>query len=64
MDRAERVHRAMVARGFDGEVRILRRHSLGWLDWAFVGGCLAFFFAARFWNLADGLGRLLTGVAP
>ena len=64
MDRAERVHRAMIARGFDGEVRILRRHSLAWLDWVFVGGCLAFFSAARFWNLADGLGRLLTGVAP
>ena len=64
MDRAERVYRAMVARGFDGEIRVLRRSSFGWTDWAFVCGCLAFFVAARAWNLANGLGLLLTGIAP
>ena len=64
MDRAERVYRAMVARGFDGEIRVLRRSSFRWSDWAFVCGCLAFFVAARMWNLANGLGRLLTGMAP
>lgn len=64
MDRAERVYLAMTARGFDGEIRVLRRASLGWTDWAFLGGCLVFFAAARAWNLADGLGRLLTGAMP
>jgi cobalt/nickel transport system permease protein len=64
MDRAERVYRAMVARGFDGEIRVSRRSSLRWFDWVFVGGCLAFFLTARTWNLANGLGLLLTGITP
>jgi cobalt/nickel transport system permease protein len=64
MARAERVYRAMVARGFDGEIRGLRRTSWRWTDWAFVVGWVAFFAAARTWNLADGLGRLLTGGLP
>ncbi|NLE67944.1 MAG: cobalt ECF transporter T component CbiQ [Lentisphaerae bacterium] len=61
MDRAERVYRAMVARGFDGEVRILRPSSFGWPDTLFVAACILFFVSARVWNLADGFGRLLTG---
>lgn len=64
MDRAERVYRAMVARGFDGEIRVLRRSSFRGSDWAFVCGCLGFFLAARAWNLADGLGRFFTGMLP
>jgi cobalt/nickel transport system permease protein len=64
MDRAERVYRAMVARGFDGQVRIMRRSSFRWLDWLFVGGCLVFFAAARTWNLASGVGRIITGMMP
>ena len=64
MDRAERVYRAMVARGFDGEIRVLNRSAFRWTDWGFVCVCLAFFMAARVWNLADGLGLLLTRIAP
>jgi len=60
MDRADRVYRAMVARGFSGEIRVLRQTSLRWTDWAFTGGWTAFFVAARIWNLADGIGRLFT----
>ncbi|MEI7948498.1 MAG: cobalt ECF transporter T component CbiQ [bacterium] len=60
MDRAERVYRAMVARGFDGEIRMLRRSSFRWTDSVFIGGWLAYFIAARAWNLADVLGLLLT----
>lgn len=61
MARADRVYRAMVARGFDGEIRVLRPASLRWTDWAFACGWASFFAAARMWNLAAGLGRLLTG---
>lgn len=60
MDRAEHVYRAMVARGFDGEIRILRPSSFGWSDRVFVAACMLFFASARVWNLADGFGRLLT----
>lgn len=59
--RAERVYCAMAARGFDGEIRVLCPTALRWTDLAFVGGWTAFFAAARAWNLADGLGRMLAG---
>lgn len=61
MDRAERVHRAMVARGFDGEIRVLRQFAFQWRDAMFICCCLALFVSARVWNLAGCLGQLLTG---
>lgn len=61
LDRAERVDRAMIARGFDGEIRVPRRASFRPSDWAFLCGSLAFFLAARRWNLARSLGGWLTG---
>lgn len=62
LDRADRVHRAMVARGFDGEVRTMNPGRFGWTDTAFVAGWLVFFVAARLWNLAQVGGHWLTGV--
>lgn len=62
MDRADRVYRSMVARGFDGEVRVGGRTEFGWRDMGFVCGWAAFFLVARVWNLAAGLGHLFTGV--
>jgi len=64
MDRAERVYRAMVSRGFDGEIRVMRQSSFRVSDWCFVCGCLACFIAGRTWNLAAGIGLLLTGNTP
>jgi cobalt/nickel transport system permease protein len=61
MDRAVRIHRAMVARGFDGEIRVLHRSVFQWRDAAFVFGWISLFIAARMWNLADAVGSLLTG---
>ncbi len=63
LDRAERVHRAMLARGFTGEIRVMRCSAFRGSDWLFVCGWLAFFAAARAWNLAAALGCLLTGGA-
>ena len=54
MARAERVYRAMVSRGFSGEIIVMRRQaSLQRTDWMFLIGWTAFFAAARAWNLAD-----------
>lgn len=64
MDRAERVHRAMVGRGFEGELRVRRPPPFRLADGCWVGGCLACFLAGRTWNLAAGLGRLVTGPTP
>lgn len=64
MDRADRIYRAMIARGFDGEIRTLRRQTLRGTDVAFAGLCLVFFAAARVWDLAGAVGLLLTGTEP
>jgi cobalt/nickel transport system permease protein len=64
IDRAERVYRAMVSRGFDGEVRVLQRSAFRWPDLGFVCGWLAFFAVARVCNLADSLGLLLARISP
>jgi cobalt/nickel transport system permease protein len=61
MDRAQRIYRAMVARGFEGEVRALRPSRLGWREVAFVAGWSVFFAGARMWNVAEHVGRWLTG---
>ena len=58
MDRANRIYRAMLARGFDGTVRVLLPTTFGWRDAVFVAGWGCFFAAARRWNLAELLGRL------
>ena len=63
MDRAQRIYRAMVARGFDGEIRILRRTAWGWKETGFVLGWAAFFLAARLWNWAEWVGSWLFRMA-
>jgi len=64
LDRADRIHRAMLARGFDGEIRVLNVPSLRWSDGLFVAGCYLAFLAARRWDLAAALGRLVSGDLP
>jgi cobalt/nickel transport system permease protein len=62
-DRAQRVHQAMLARGFDGELRVA--DPLRWqpADTAFVAGWCAFFVLVRAVDLPLALGRLLTGAS-
>lgn len=64
LDRAERVYRSMVARGFDGEILLLHRTGFGWREGVFLAGCIAAFAAARVWNLAAAIGRIGTGAGP
>lgn len=59
MARAERVYRAMISRGFSGEIIVMRQASFQPADWAFLIGWTAFFVAARMWNLAGWIGGLL-----
>jgi len=64
MDRAERVYLAMVARGFDGEIRVMQKTVFRPVDIAFVCCWTVLFIAARVWNPAAELGRLLAGRLP
>lgn len=64
MARAERIYCAMVARGFSGEIKVMRQTSFQPADWLFLLGWVAFFVAARRWDLAAGLGGLVMREAP
>jgi cobalt/nickel transport system permease protein len=64
LDRAERIHQAMLARGFDGEVRLLRTFRFGTREVLFVCGWVALFVTLRSVNLARLIGEAVTGVLP
>ena len=59
--RGERIHMAMLARGFTGEFRIRRECRFGGRELLFLAGWTLFFIVLRFWNLPLLLGRLVTG---
>jgi len=60
LDRADRVYRAMLCRGFDGRVRLAGRMRLGLADGAFVFGWVGFFVLCRVYNLPQLLGKIVT----
>ena len=61
IDRAQRVHQAMLGRGFDHEVRLLDRQGLRLVDWAVLGGCLLALLAVRLLFSRSGLDGALWG---
>lgn len=61
MDRAQRIYRTMVARGFEGEIHVLHQASWGWRETVFVVTWLGFFLSTRFYNIPVELGRWITG---
>ncbi len=61
MDRAQRVYQAMVSRGFEGHIQVLRPTRIRPTDLAFLAGWTAFFVAARYWNISRWLGAFVTG---
>jgi cobalt/nickel transport system permease protein len=63
LDRAGRVHLAMLCRGFDGELRLPRRARIGRPEIVFTLGWSAVFIALRLYNVPQLLGRLLTEFA-
>jgi len=64
-DRAERIHMAMLARGFSGEFRTLRGQSrFGRREMIFMVGWAVFFILCRIFNIPQLLGGLFTGTMP
>lgn len=60
-ERAERIHLAMLARGFSGEFHTRRLFRFGGRDLLFLLGWSLLFIILRFWNISSFLGRLVTG---
>jgi cobalt/nickel transport system permease protein len=63
MDRAQRVYQAMVSRGFDGKVRVMRPAVARIPDLAFLFGWILFFSVARLWNVSAFLGNILINLS-
>lgn len=61
LDRAERVYQAMLARGFDGEIRLARPVRFGLPEAAFTLGWSAVFILLRLTDVTAYLGRVLAG---
>lgn len=61
-DRAQRIYRAMLCRGFDGHVRVMKRPSFGPSDAVFAVGWSSVFIVFRLYNVPLLVGRLVTGV--
>ena len=61
MDRAERVYRAMLCRGFDGHIRVVRFSKIGGREIIFTLGWACLFAVFRFVNLPVLLGQAVTG---
>ena len=59
LDRAQRIHMAMLCRGFDGEVRMTRRLHIGVPEVLFAGGWCFTFLLFRIYNLPQSLGLLV-----
>jgi cobalt/nickel transport system permease protein len=60
--RAERIHMAMLARGFAGEFHSRRISSFGWREALYVTGWSALFILLRMENAARWVGVFVTGV--
>jgi cobalt/nickel transport system permease protein len=64
MDRAQRVHRAMLARGFTGEIHWLRGWRFGLPEVLFVTGWCTAFIVFRLVDIPQAIGRLIVGGGP
>ncbi len=61
MDRAQRIHLAMLCRGFTGELHLGRTLRIGAPELTFTLGWSALFVVLRFFNLPRMAGEFLTG---
>jgi cobalt/nickel transport system permease protein len=59
MDRAQRIHLAMMCRGFDGKIRYNSPKGICWSDWIFLGGWCGLFVLLRSYDFPAWLGREL-----
>jgi cobalt/nickel transport system permease protein len=59
LNRAERIHNAMVSRGFDGDIRIMKTMKMRPADYSYIILWCMFFYLCRTYNLSQILGNLV-----
>jgi cobalt/nickel transport system permease protein len=63
-ERAERIHSAMLGRGFTGQFHCLKTSRFGKREILFLLGWSACFAVFRFWNMSQFVGGVITGASP
>ncbi len=63
IDRAQRIHMAMLSRAFTGEIRIARQFRFGYKEVLFLAGFSAFFITLRATDVTTLLGRLVLEIS-
>ena len=59
LDRAQRIHMAMLSRAFTGDIRIARQFSFRTKEFFYLAGCAALFTFIRFVDISELLGKLI-----
>jgi cobalt/nickel transport system permease protein len=59
LDRAQRIHMAMLSRAFTGEIHIIRQFSFGMRELFYIVSLVSLFTFLRFYNIADLLGKFI-----
>ncbi len=62
LDRAQRIHLAMLSRGFDGKIRLMRPSKMQIADICFILGWSTLFVLMRLYNIPQFIGKLVAGL--
>lgn len=62
LDRAQRIHMAMLSRAFTGEIKIVRQYHFGWSEILYLFGFILFFTFIRLVDITALLGNFLLEV--
>lgn len=63
VDRAQRIHLAMLSRAFRGEIRMVKQFHFGYTEFLFMTGFCGFFISLRFTGIIDLLGHLVLEIS-
>lgn len=59
VERANRIYKAMLSRGFNGKIKVIKKSSFGIADIIFLIGVLSALYIFRMYDITGALGRLL-----
>lgn len=59
LDRAQRIHMAMLTRAFSGEIKMARQFRFGLAEFYYMSGWIIFLTCIRFVNISELIGKLI-----
>ena len=62
INRARRIHLSMLSRGFDGEIRLIRKLKMDWSDYLYIMAWCSLFIIMRRYNIPEIIGKFFSGI--